>query len=313
MRRVLPALAALVAATLAACAALPGEAARPSGTSAAGSAHDATQDAGVRLPDGVTVDVYQTRTDLPARKIEIAVTNASEEDITIVAAEFVSTQFALAAVWDARPEGTRVRAGTSVDLPVRLAEPACDDPHPRGLVRIAFSRADGRSGHAELPAVDRYDRLPDMRTQECFAASIGAVATLTIGEPVRVADVGGVSVGYVRVAIAPSGASGTTGTFTIDALEDTVLLGLADGQGAAVEELPLDLRVSSEDPPGAFEIPIVPGRCDPHAIAEDKQGTIFILQVTAPDGTSDRVRIAATPTARASIYAYFAAACGLPG
>ncbi|HWL01814.1 MAG TPA: hypothetical protein VNQ52_05500 [Microbacteriaceae bacterium] len=297
MRRILhrvPLLAVALSATLlASCASAP----------------DTGENASVGLPAGVTVDVYQTRTDLPARKLEIAITNASDEDLTVTGAEFASPQFVAPAVWTPRPGGTVIRAGAGVDLPVQLAEPACDEPAPAGLVRIRFTTADGRTGSAELPAVDRYDRLPGMRTEECFAIAVGDVASLTIDEPVRVESAGGALVGLVPVTVSPTGAKAT---FTIDAIEDTVLLGLSDGRGGALESLPLALEISGSAPPSSFEIPIVPGRCDPHAIAEDKQGTIFILQVTAPDGTTGRMRIAAAPSARASIYEFFAAACGLP-
>lgn len=261
------------------------------------------------LPAGVTVDVYQTRTDLPARKLEIAITNASEADLTITAAAFESPQFAAPAVWTPRPGGTLVHRGAGVDLPVQLPEPACTDPEPVGVVRLGFTTADGRAGSVLLPVVDRYDRLPDMRAEECFAVAITAIADVRIEDPVRVTDVAGALVGLVPVDIVPRGADSA---FTIDGVEDTVLLGLWGPAGAA-ERLALGLTVAGTDPATAFEIPIVPGRCDPHAIAEDKQGTVFLLEVTAPDGTSGRMRVPAAPAVRASIYDYFAAACGLPG
>ena len=295
MRRVLALVAAIVSTTaLAACV---------------GAADDSRQDATAQLPQGVSVDVYQTRTDLAARKLEIAVANASDADLTITGAQFVSSQFAAPALWAARPAGSVVRAGFGIDLPVSLPEPACDDPAPEAIVRIEFTTADGRVGLAELPAVDRYDRLPAMRAQECLAVSIAAVAGLQIDGPIRVAEVGDALVGFVPVTIAPTGAGGS---FTIDLVEDTVLLALADEGAATVQSLPLGLRIDAADAPGSFEIPVLPGRCDPHAIAEDKQGTIFLLDVTAPDGTNGRIGIPASAGARASIYDYVARACGLP-
>jgi len=268
-----------------------------------------SQNAIAALPAGIDVDLYQTRTDLPARRIEIAITNASGSDLTVTAAEFRSTQFAAPAVWAARPGGTVVRAGTGVDLPVPLAEPACEDPHPSGSIRIAFYTADGRAGIAEVPAVDRYGRLPEMRAEECFAASISRIAELTIDAPVRVDDSGASPIAFVALRIAPTG---EPESFTIDAVEDTVLLALADDHGMATETLPVGLVVSGTDETQVYEIPIMPGRCDPHAIAEDKQGTVFILEATAPDGTSTRMRIAASTATRASIYDYIAQACDLP-
>lgn len=146
-----PALAALLSAALLTSCAVPSD------------------NASAVLPTGVTVDVYQTRTDLPSRKLEIAMTNASDERLTITAAEFDSPQFTRAAVWTARPDGIVVHRGAAVDLPVQLNEPACEDPDPIGVVRISFTTTDGKTGRIELPALDRYDRLPDMRAEECFA------------------------------------------------------------------------------------------------------------------------------------------------
>jgi hypothetical protein len=269
----------------------------------------AAPEAPAALPDGVTVDVYQTRTDLPARKLEISVTNAGPDAITILSAEFASPQFAETAVWSARTGGSVVHAGFAVDLPVQLPGPDCEDAEPTGIVRLGFATADGQTGTAELPAIDRYDRLPVMRAEDCYAASVAEVAVLSIDDPVRIGDIAGAMTAFVHVAVAPTGA---TGSFTIDAVEDTVLLSLRDSSGDAVDELQLGLRVAGTDAPSVLEIPILPGRCDPHAIAEDKQGTIFILNVTAPDGTQGRIRLAAASPARASIYAFFAEYCGLP-
>lgn len=295
MRRALALVAALSAIVLVSCAAAPDI------------GRDATLDA--ELPTGVSIDVYQTRTDPPARQLEIAITNSSDRDLTITAAEFSSPQFVATALWAPRPGGTLIRSGTGVDLPVRLAAPACDDPAPRGIVRITFRTSDGRTGRAELPAVDRYDRLPGMRSEECLAVAVAEVATLSIERPARVESTNGALIAFVPVTVTPTA---SPGAFTIEHLENTVLLDLSDGHGGALDSLPLGLVARGGAPPSSFDIPIMPGRCDPHAIAEDKQGTIFILQVTAPDGSSGPVRVAATSNARASIYAYIAQACDLP-
>lgn len=260
------------------------------------------------LPPGVQVDVYQTRTDLPARKLEISIANGGQDDLVIVGAVFDSPQFVEPARWNPRAGGTLVRTGFAVDLPVALPAPACEDPNPVGTIRLMID-IDGRIGTAEVPVVDRFDRLSEMRAEECYAASVETVAALSIDDPIRIGEIAGAPTGFVPLSIAPTGAEGS---FSIDALEDTVLLALRDPTGLAVEELPLGLVVDGADPPSVLEIPILPGRCDPHAIAEDKQGTIFVLDITAPSGETGRVRIATAPTARASIYAFFAEYCGLP-
>jgi len=261
------------------------------------------------LPAGVTVDVYQTRTDPAARRLQISVANASAHDLTITAAELDSPQFAAPAIWTARPGGALVRAGTAIDLPASLAAPACEDPAPVATVRITYQAADGRGGSAEVPAVDRFDRLPAMRAEECFAAAIADVAVLRIDAPVRISGRDGTLRADLSIAFSPTGAAGS---IRIEAVEDTVLLALAAPDGTATDRRPIGLEISGADAPGSFEIPILPARCDPHAVAEDKQGTIFIVRARAADGTAGSVRIAASDATRSSIYAYIAEACGFP-
>lgn len=261
------------------------------------------------LPDGVTVDVYQTRTDLPARGLQIAVANESADDLTITSAELESAQFAGSAAWSSRPGGTLVRTGTTVDLPVSLPEAACAQPHPVATVRLGFRTASGDRGIAVLPALDRYERLPAMRAEECLGEAVGGVARLTIDAPIRVDDSGTRPIAFVPVAYTPTGG---TGSVTVVAVERTVLLALPDAAGATTPRLPLELRIDAGDAPGEFEIPIVPGRCDPHAIAEDKQGTVLVLEVTVSTGETGRIRIPASAPTRTSIYDYVAATCGMP-
>jgi hypothetical protein len=57
-------------------------------------------------------------------------------------------------------------------------------------------------------------------------------------------------------------------------------------------------------------VPIVPNRCDPHALAEDKVGTLFVFAVEVEGGPSGSLTLPATPELRADLYEYFARACG---
>lgn len=261
------------------------------------------------LPPGVTIELYQGRSDSATRRMQIAITNAGEHDLTITSAQLQSTQFSEPAVWNARAEGTLVRAGTGVDLPVRLSTPACEDPTPIARVQISFAMAEGRRGSAEVLVTDRYGQLPAMRAQECFAVSIGEVVAFRIDRPVRVVEADGRLRAFVPIAFSPTG---NAGTVRIESVEDTVLLALAGTDARATDTLPLGLDIAGNDLPGMFEIPILPGRCDPHAIAEDKQGTIFVLHARAPDGRTAPVQLSASEETRSSIYQYVSEACGMP-
>jgi hypothetical protein len=59
-------------------------------------------------------------------------------------------------------------------------------------------------------------------------------------------------------------------------------------------------------------ITVRPARCDAHAVAEDKVGTLIPLTLNAA-GQSGVVKVPASATLRAAIYAFVARACGWPG
>ncbi len=55
-----------------------------------------------------------------------------------------------------------------------------------------------------------------------------------------------------------------------------------------------------------------PGRCDAHAVAEDKIGTILPFEIETSDGRQGQLGLAANDTLRAELYDYYSARCGLP-
>lgn len=55
---------------------------------------------------------------------------------------------------------------------------------------------------------------------------------------------------------------------------------------------------------------VVPGRCDAHAIAEDKQGTVLRIGVVV-DGESGTLVLPAPAERREELLAFVAEACGI--
>ena len=104
--------------------------------------------------------------------------------------------------------------------------------------------------------------------------------------------------------------TGEPGTVTVDTISSTTLLNPAGPDGIGVPQLDLGIAVSA-DGPAEIRVPIVPNRCDPHALAEDKIGTRMPLHVTLPDGTSGRLVLSASDELRAQMYAFFSSFCGL--
>jgi hypothetical protein len=54
-----------------------------------------------------------------------------------------------------------------------------------------------------------------------------------------------------------------------------------------------------------------PARCDPHAVAEDKVGTLLPVELEV-GGATGVVKVAAPPALRADLYRFVAVACGWP-
>ena len=91
----------------------------------------------------------------------------------------------------------------------------------------------------------------------------------------------------------------------------TVLLGALDTTGKRAEGIPFDLVIEPASVTGA---PIVvplrfsPNRCDAHAIADDKQGTLFRVKVALGDRTGT-VTVVSDAETKEAIYAAITAAC----
>ena len=257
------------------------------------------------LPDGVTVSVFQNRFDYSTRTLQLKVANGTGSAITVTRAVFESTRFSQPAVWD-RPQ--RIPAGGARDLAVRLPDPVCDGGTPADSVTLSFTLDDGTSGTAAVEPVDEQARLDTINDEDCLTASVAAVATID--------PVGGLhwmpgahSPATLELAVLPTGADGE---LTIVEAKGTVLLSLADGGGAPVTTLPVNATISAGVGPARIPLLLVPHRCDPHAVEEDKRGTFFPLEVSTHDGRSGTVYVAVDDDVRRALYEFYADYCGLP-
>lgn len=256
-------------------------------------------------PDGVTVAVYQTRTDVGQHKLELSITNGTDERLTVTRAEFRSEQFAEPAVWP--KESTFVVAGATVDLPVELGAPDCDAVDPVPVVEFDYELASGVAGTAVTEADDRIDRLPTLMAEDCIQQSVEEVAVITATTAPRIVERAGALVAEVDLSIAPTGSDGSV---TIASWRSTTLVTPADPtSSAALPEAELDLTVSGDDAPSVVTLTLIPNRCDPHAVAEDKRGTIFPLRIVLADGTEGTLFVASADAVRGALYDYVPQAC----
>lgn len=223
----------------------------------------------------VHLEILQLRGDVAGGFIELRVTNEGGSELEIERAVYRSS------AWSApmeRVDAARIPPGARRNLRLPLPEPTCD----AGPIehRATIELADGTviEGQPEDP-LGQLDRLDDATCDlRAFERDVAVLRWLPADIP---AD--GSRPAVLRLEVAPAaGAGGTLGT--VDEIGTTVLLAPADASGDRVESLPVALEVVAGAAPTVVDVPLVPGRCDLHAVAEDKQGTIFRIRATDGDG-----------------------------
>jgi hypothetical protein len=255
-------------------------------------------------PDGLTISVYQPRPDIPKNRIAIEVHNDGDEPVTITAATLESNFFAEGFIWGPGRTAT-IPPGYAVDLRVDIpAVASCDAATADNAVSFAWTVGD-TSGTSVVAPDDGYHMLDRLHDEGCLVENVDAVAQLTAVS--LIAPAAQPAAAELLISVEPTGADGTV---TIETISSTTLLNPAGPDGIGVSRLPLGITVDAEGPE-EIRVPILPNRCDPHALAEDKIGTRMPLNVTLSDGTEGRYVLAASDGLRGQMYAFFSAFCGL--
>jgi hypothetical protein len=259
----------------------------------------------VPLPDGVTVSVFQTRFDYGIRQLELKVSNATNEPITITRATLESNRFADDAVWD-RPQ--TIPPGAARDLKVLLTEPVCDGEAPEDAVALEFTLESGAYGSARVVPTDETSRLDAISAEDCLAVTVAQHAALNPPEVLEWMP-GARAPATLNFTVEPTTA---TGSLTVHFAKGTVLLSLVDQSGQPVYQEDLEREFDASTAASVIPLRVIPNRCDPHAIAEDKRGTFFAFDVSTSDDTAGRMFVGVSDGVRASLYEYYADYCGLP-
>jgi hypothetical protein len=257
------------------------------------------------LPADVTVSVFQNRFDYGIRQLELKVSNGTDVAITITRAALESTRFTEAAVWD-RPQV--VPAGSARDLKVLLAPPACGDDEPVDTVSLDFTLDSGQTGTASVVPTDETGRLDAISTEDCLGVAVAEHAVIS-GPAEAVWTPGAHTPAIVDLMVEPTGAAGSA---TILFAKGTVLLSLVDATGAELYTHDVGTVIGPDSAPSVIRLSVVPARCDPHAVAEDKRGTFFPLEVETSEGLIGRIFVPVSDAVRASLYDFFGDYCNLP-
>ena len=260
------------------------------------------------LPAGVSVELRQARSDVAARQASVRVINASDQELRIGPVSVVDPRFEAPAE-RLVDRSSRLRPGGAVDVHLQLAPVACgpgiESQGDQATVTLQYER-DGVATVARVPITDPVPFVAALHERECLhervlqAATIAfgsfapspagmpAELTLEIGPPARAEGEGrpGPAVRLVGIR--------ETNLLTFEGL-------------APPGMLPLDIDIDGR--PATVPLPLLPARCDPHAVLEDKRGSVFrvLAEVDGAEGSFD---LAASEELRGRLLDWVAAWCG---
>ncbi len=146
-----------------------------------------------------------------------------------------------------------------------------------------------------------------MRLEDCLTEAVADIAVLTADTLPYPVTVGGIQAVGVDITVEPTGADGSVRF--IESGSTTLLMMANPATGTLENLLPIDVTVKGTDEPSVITLTVAPGRCDPHAIQEDKRGTIFPMEVETPDGNG-RIYVTTAGPVRSALYDVVIANCG---
>ncbi|WP_137846396.1 hypothetical protein [Microbacterium sp. 2FI] len=258
------------------------------------------------IPDEVTVELIQLRSDVAARQVQLRITNGSDDPLTVGDVTVDDPRF--------RDDITRVLertstipAGGQVDIRLQLPAVECPSP-PDGEVVVEAALeliVAGDPAIAVTPLTDPLDVIGPLHERECRAEALTDAASIAFtgfepsppGEPAT-----------LELTVTPTGDAAAT----VAGIQTTNLLTFGSADTTA-ETYPIDLDVAPGDREAVvIALPLVPLRCDAHAVQEDKRGTIFDVEV-AVDGEPGEIELAAPEDLRGRILTWVAEWCGFGG
>lgn len=249
------------------------------------------------LPEGMTTFADQSRIQRQTRTAYVRLLRPSDRAMTVTAATFASSRFGTVR-WRGRETFTR-----ETDLTFDVPRGRCGKG---GDVRVTLTYTLGDEGPrtSRTTARDRYGAVAAMLDRDCARRVLSQAARLSLGD-LRVEGRGRDARLVLPVTFTPTGRRSDV---SFAGFESTVLFDVTGGSPTP-EQRPrrLDTRT-----PLRVDLRLAPARCDPHALAEDKVGTLIGVRVVAPD-VADRTSFYLPIGAerRARLHAFYAAACGL--
>lgn len=247
------------------------------------------------LPAGVTVHIDQSRIQRQGRVVFLRVRNGTTKPLTIERYVLRSARFA-SVRWRGHEE---IGATYETDLELTLPKGRCGE-EVDASVTLTYRIGDGGERRSTTSADDVYGNAADFADRDCAERTLAEAATIRVGTPVA-EGAGRGSVLRLPVTLTPTGKRDDV---RFGGFGSTVLFRQAPGSPTVVD-VPLDDVTT-------LDMRVVPARCDPHALAEDKVGRLFPVTVLG-DGVADGASffMPLTQAQKGALLDYFRSSCGL--
>jgi hypothetical protein len=244
------------------------------------------------------VSVTQGRADEVAGVLVVEVENALAEEIVITSIALTSTIF----TQPLTKQNTRIKipSGSTVSIRMALLALDCENAQRNGQAQIGF-RVGEREYVDSFTVRDPANYFSRIQSTGCFAQKVASVATFTMQPNLQTLDVNGRQVAQIAIDVRYM-----SNDIELLNLRGTTLLAHVDARTLRRNEF----RTLAEPRPDRIVISAIPNRCDLHAIAEDKRGTIFPLEVfLSEEQQKGIVLIRAPEQLRDDLYAYVLRTC----
>ncbi|MDQ0575932.1 hypothetical protein [Agromyces albus] len=256
-------------------------------------------------PSGLVASIKQGRLDIEARRLVVRLSNTGDAALTIEGFAFEAATLAPGMV---RTKPLELAPGETIDVRLDLSKSECDVEVGPASVVADVSTAHAADGTADSTAVtltpdDPFDTLARINAAECLGEAVAEVATFTMPEHLTSTGSGAERRAFIDVLVEPA-ASGSD-SLHVERVYGTTLLNAEDGI-----DWTLGIDVAPGDAPFTLSLPVRPARCDAHAIADDKRGTILPFSIAVGEHKG-RLDHPSSDTLKAELYAYVAERCGL--
>lgn len=222
-------------------------------------------------PADLVASIDQTRIHRVGRTVDVRLEATATEGVRVTRVEIVSPRVE-GAVWTGEEDLDPV-AQLTVELP-----PGGCRGDPGFELALTYTVGGGPAWVSTVPAPDLYGAVGRLLERDCAASVLAEAATLETGELQVVGGEGPDGVLELPVVLTPTGRRDDV---VVEGFEDTVLFAQAEGSASAADGR-TRVRLGRGRAPVTLVLRVVPARCDPHVLAEDKVGTLFPIVVRAP-------------------------------